>query len=149
MNDESQYFYVIRSTPDFGGYDQFGSMLGQVFVDERNLTLRTGSYEMQTFELNLPGARQRRCLPFYSENQRRYAYIYGVCQDGTVFVIGASSYDESMTQLSNDFEFMLRKIYNFCPLIVYPSVTFERQMENHIRLAGQISDLFIWPKIPS
>lgn len=56
---------------------------------------------MTMYELNLPGIRQRRCLPFTSENQRRYAYIYGVCQDGTIFVIGASSYEESMTQLRN------------------------------------------------
>ncbi len=60
---------------------------------------------MQVYELNLPGIRQRRCLPFYSENQRRYAYIYGVCEDGTVFAIGASSYNESMTQLRNNLKF--------------------------------------------
>lgn len=73
-----------------------------MFVDDRNLLLRTESHEMEMFELNLPGVRQRRCLPFYSENQRRYAYIYGVCYDGTVFIIGASSYDDSMTQLRNE-----------------------------------------------
>ncbi|KAJ6633279.1 putative phosphoenolpyruvate synthase, partial [Pseudolycoriella hygida] len=88
------------ATPDFGGYDQFGSLLGQVFIDDRNLSLRTEFSVMQTYELNLPGIRQRRCLPFYSENQRRYAYIYGVCHDGSVFVIGASSYEDSMTHLT-------------------------------------------------
>lgn len=96
-------FKHCSSTPDFGGYDQFGAFLGQVFIDDRNLSLRTESSEMSMFELNLPGIRQRRCLPFYSENQRRYAYIYGVCHDGTIFVIGASSYQESMTQLSIHF----------------------------------------------
>lgn len=65
--------------------------------------LRTDPYEMSLYELNLPGMRQRRCLPVLMKNQRRYAYIYGVCADGTVFVIGASSYDESMTQLRNNF----------------------------------------------
>lgn len=101
----------FSSTPDFGGYDQFGSLLGQVFIDDRNLALRTENCEMQTYELNLPGVRQRRCLPVYSENQRRYAYIYGVCQDGTVFVIGASSYEDSMTQLRNNLEFILVNEY--------------------------------------
>lgn len=92
------YFPTFSSTPDFGGYDQFGALLGQVFIDDRDLSERTESYDMILYELNLPGMRQRRCLPFYSENQRRYAYIYGVFKDGTIFVVGASSYEEFMTQ---------------------------------------------------
>lgn len=115
---------TFSSTPDFGGYDQFGSLLGQVFIDDRNLSLRTETTEMTTYEFNLPGIRQRRCLPFNSENQRRYAYIYGVCHDGTIFVIGASSYDESMSQLRNYFFEILDSIFNSLLVLIHeqPSI---------------------------
>lgn len=48
--------------------------------------------------MNLPGYRQRRCLPSSTKNLHRYLDIIGVCFDGTVLEIGALSYQEKLTQ---------------------------------------------------
>lgn len=48
--------------------------------------------------MNLPGFRKRRCLPSNSPNTHRILDIIGVCFDGTIFEIGAISYQEKLTQ---------------------------------------------------
>lgn len=53
---------------------------------------------MNLFEVNLPGFRKRRFLPIKSPKIRRILEIIGVCFDGTVFEIGAISYQEKLSQ---------------------------------------------------
>lgn len=92
--------FYCSNLPKFGGYDQFGALLGQVFIenvdepsDDKN------DAKMDLLEFNLPGYRKRRVLPINRRQQiRRSASIIGVCFDGTVFEIGALSYYEKVTQ---------------------------------------------------
>ncbi len=53
---------------------------------------------MDLYELNLPGFRKRRCLSASSRKIHRILDIIGVCFDGTIFEIGAISYQEKLTQ---------------------------------------------------
>lgn len=53
---------------------------------------------MDLFEMNLPGFRKRRFLPVNSPKIHRIVDIIGVCFDGTIFEIGAVSYQEKLTQ---------------------------------------------------
>lgn len=86
------------NTPTFGGYDQFGALHGQVFIENIVRNDDVDEVTMDLFELNLPGFRKRRCLPASTQNIHRYLDIIGVCFDGTVFEIGGISYQENLTQ---------------------------------------------------
>lgn len=69
--------------PECNGYDQYGAMLGEVFLNHLNT-------EKEHFEINLPGMRQRRWggTQLVSE-LRSHGSLIGVCADGTVFNVGA------------------------------------------------------------
>lgn len=65
------------------GYDQHGSMLGEVFI------YVVGQVKQQ-LEINLPGLRQRRWEPTaMGKDIRRHASIISVCGDGMVVHVGA------------------------------------------------------------
>lgn len=73
------------------GYDQFGSMLGEVFVTASGSDCLE---PIQTFELNLPGLRKRQWRANGpGRSLGRSATIFGVCVDGLVFQVGAFSDD--------------------------------------------------------
>lgn len=54
--------------------------------------------ELELIEVNLPGLRQRRFLT-HTADLRRTVSIIGVCNDGSVFLIGANSFEGDLTQL--------------------------------------------------
>lgn len=66
---------------DCHGYDQYGSMLGEVFINGE---------DKEQFQINLPGLRQRRWDSKDSEAQRSFS-VMGVMADGLVFNVGAFS----------------------------------------------------------
>ncbi|XP_055390004.1 uncharacterized phosphotransferase YvkC-like [Condylostylus longicornis] len=78
----------ILNIPGNGGYDQFGRMLGQIFLPNNEVK-----------ELNLPGLRQRRWEAFQNINLRRQVSIFGVCSQGCIFNIGAISYKSALTHV--------------------------------------------------
>lgn len=84
--------FDFRHLPKFGGYDQFGALLGQVFIEKDNCD------EMELIEINLPGLRQRRFMANDNRLLRRSVSFIGVCKDGSVYVIGAESFAKHMTQ---------------------------------------------------
>lgn len=53
---------------------------------------------MEEYEFNLPGIRQRRWGPHKADHLHRTASIMGVCNDGSVYVIGANSFKQGITQ---------------------------------------------------
>lgn len=84
----------MLSKADSGGYDQYGSLLGQVFVQDYN----NDDSIMESIELNLPGLRQRRWGPHKVAHLHRTASIVGVCCDGNVFTVGAYSSKTGVSQ---------------------------------------------------
>lgn len=88
--------FTVRNLPKFGGYDQFGALLGQIFIENNN------NEEMDLIELNLPGLRQRRFMANDNRKLRRSVSFYGVCKDGSVYVIGAESLAKHMTQYNKN-----------------------------------------------
>lgn len=76
----------------FQGHDQFGSLFGQITIDGRKPSDR------QILELNLPGVRQRRWGDIGKEMVHRMVTFIGICEDGNVFVLGAKSFREYLTQ---------------------------------------------------
>lgn len=66
---------------DCQGYDQYGAMLGEVFIKGE---------DKEQFQINLPGLRQRRWDSKDSGVQRSSSVI-GVMADGLVFNVGALS----------------------------------------------------------
>lgn len=79
----------LLANVDYWGYDQCGAMLGEVFIN---------GAEKESFEINLPGLRQRRWGLAKVANLRRKATIIGVCRDGMVFNLGALSSTDGLTQ---------------------------------------------------
>lgn len=70
---------------DCDGYDQYGAMLGEVFIT-------AAGADKQQFEINLPGMRQRRWEPtVMGKELRRHGSIIGVCGDGMVVHVGGFS----------------------------------------------------------
>lgn len=76
----------------FQGHDQFGSLFGQLTIVAKE------TKEKEILELNLPGLRQRRWMDIDKENVHRQVTIVGVCQRGNVFVLGAKSFKQHLTQ---------------------------------------------------
>lgn len=83
------------STNGYGGFDQFGSLFGQVHLDVVGDGPNT---ETTTTELNLPGLRQRRWTSYDQEKVRRSCSIVGCCADGSVYVLGAYSLERNLTK---------------------------------------------------
>lgn len=85
---------------DSGGYDQYGCCQGQVKVYERDcLPYVEGlSPKVETFELNLPGVRQRRWGPHKSHHLHRTGVLIASAKDGCVFEVGAFSGKYGLTQ---------------------------------------------------
>lgn len=84
----------MLSKADSGGYDQFGSLLGQVFVQD----YKDENSIVKPIELNLPGLRQRRWGPHKVVHLHRTASVVGICCDGSVFIVGAYSSNVGVTQ---------------------------------------------------
>lgn len=84
-------FKMFRTNNEFGGYDQFGSLFGQVHLKEDDNF-------MTPLELNLPGIRQRHWNSYSDERLRRETSLIGVCTDGSMYIIRAQSKVEHLTQ---------------------------------------------------
>lgn len=87
-------FLDMLTEPDSRGYDQFGSLRGELLINNRS----TNSFDRA--ELNLPGFKMRRWGPLQATLLTEFGYFICVCADGMVFVIGAFSSQESLKQLS-------------------------------------------------
>lgn len=83
-----------------GGYDQFGACQGQVKIFDNHLSSYVEGLlpSNETFELNLPGLRQRRWGPQKSQHLHRTGVLIGSIKDGCVFEVGAMSGKEGLTQ---------------------------------------------------
>lgn len=85
------FLYYFRSTSEFGGYDQFGALYGQVHLSSQ-------SSGQHVIELNMPGVRQWRWNSNEAEEFRRSASVVGVCRDGSVYILGAYSLQRNLSQ---------------------------------------------------
>lgn len=79
------------SHTDSWGWDQFGSMRGEVFIG-------TDRTVPEQFEVSLPGFKQRRWGLHETGKVERVVQLIGVCQDGTVFNIGAFDYGKGLAK---------------------------------------------------
>lgn len=70
------------SHSDSWGWDQFGSMRGEIFIGHDQT-------DAEQFEVNLPGFKQRRWGSNETKNLNQICQLIGVCRDGTVFNVGA------------------------------------------------------------
>lgn len=86
------FYCVYRSTLEFGGYDQFGALHGQVHLQSSQ------QQDLQVVELNMPGIRQWRWNSNDAEEFRRSASVVGVCADGSIYIVGAYSLQRNMSQ---------------------------------------------------
>lgn len=86
-----------RAKAESGGYDQFGALFGQIYIQKNNSN-ELEIPEMEEYEFNLPGVRQRRWGPHKADHLHRTASIMGVCHDGSIYVIGANSFKNGITQ---------------------------------------------------
>ena len=93
-------FFVGNSSskPDSGGYDQFGSFLGQLFIENSENEVSSDVPDVTEINLNLPGLRQRRWGPNKITHLHRTGSIIGVCRDGSIYLLGALSSKEELTQ---------------------------------------------------
>lgn len=85
---------------DSGGYDQYGSCLGQVKVFEKDCSsyVEGLSPKVETFEMNLPGIKQRRWGPHKNHHLHRTGVLIASAKDGCVFEVGAFSGKYGLTQ---------------------------------------------------
>lgn len=85
---------------DSGGYDQYGACFGEVKVYENNLAPYVDGFlpKVETFEMNLPGIRQRRWGPRKNHHLHRSGVLVGSIVDGCAFEIGAFSGKYGATQ---------------------------------------------------
>ena len=90
----------LMNLKDAGGYGQFGNCHGQARIYENDYeAYKIGLLpKCETFELNLPGIRQRRWGPNKMEHLHRTAVILGTIKDGTVIEVGAFSSKYGVTQ---------------------------------------------------
>lgn len=102
---DGNWKYMLNKA-ESGGYDQFGALKGQVFVQKERIDFtkiltvseQNSDKNFTVTELNLPGIRQRRWGPSKTSHLHRTASLVGVLQDGVVFELGAFS---SRTGLSH------------------------------------------------
>lgn len=87
-------YYLFRLTSKFQGHDQFGSLLGQITIADHDQS----SDDKEVLEVNLPGVRQRRWVDIGKDSVHRVVTFIGVCENGSVFVLGAKSFKEQLTQ---------------------------------------------------
>lgn len=85
---------------DAGGYDQFGACHGEVKVYDNDSSAYVDGFspKMETFELNLPGIRQRRWGPYKINHIHRTGIVIGSIKDGCAFEVGAVSGKYGLTQ---------------------------------------------------
>lgn len=93
--------FQSRLASKFHGHDQFGSMFGQVTINGEKTN------EKEIMELNLPGVRQRRWVDIGKESMHRTVTFIGVCKDGNVFVLGAKSFKQHLTQWAITFWWLM------------------------------------------
>ena len=85
---------------DCGGHDQYGACQGQFKVYEQNFSAYVEglSPKVETFELCLPGIRQRRWGSHKNQDLHRSAVLFASAKDGCVFEVGAFSEKYGLTQ---------------------------------------------------
>lgn len=90
---------TLHTKRESGGYDQFGACFGQIKIHEKDSMLyMDGLPKVQTYEVNLPGVRQRRWGPHKVQHLHRTGVLFGCAKDGTVFEVGAFSGKYGLTQ---------------------------------------------------
>lgn len=83
---------IFRATNDFGGFDQFGSLYGQLFLTDID------NLPMKPIELNLPGLRQRRHTSHDAEKIYRSFSVTGVIPDGTLYFLESFVLDKNQAR---------------------------------------------------
>lgn len=94
----SNWINYLGVDAGYGGFDQFGTLFGQVHRQQTTGNDDDDDDTTSTTVLNLPGVRQRRWTPDQAERVRRSVSIVGVCPDGSVFVLGAHSLENNLTK---------------------------------------------------
>lgn len=80
--------FTFRSKLDHtGGYDQWGSLTGQITFENSSIN-----------DLYLRGLRQRRWGKLKSAHLYRTVNIVGTTYDGAMYCLGANSSEEGLTQ---------------------------------------------------
>lgn len=88
---------------DSGGYDQFGACHGEIKIYDKDSSPYVDGLlpKVESFELNLPGIRQRRWGPhgpYKNQNLHRAGVLMGFIRDGCGFEVGAFSGKFGLTQ---------------------------------------------------
>lgn len=81
-----------RATSDYGGFDQFGSLYGQLHLTDAN------GCALKPIELNLPGVRQRRHTSYDAEKLLRSCTIAGISPNGTLYLLESFSLVKNLTR---------------------------------------------------
>lgn len=87
------YWLDYLGSSDYGGFDQFGSLFGQL-----HLTDTTGGSPLKPIVLNLPGVRQRRRMSYDAVKVHGSCSVFGVCSDGNLYLLESFRLDQNLSR---------------------------------------------------